>query len=366
MRFLKKVLIPTISLLISAAASACCGSPSVPESSGKPEITVDPDTVPPVSPDIDAYIPFISEPGTFAKGADVSWVTELESKGVKYYNEAGEETELMTLLRDECGIDAIRLRVWVNPTEGWSNIDDVLVKARRARELGMRLMIDFHFSDWWADPGKQNIPEAWKGMTLEETKKALASHVTDMLSLLKKYGIEPEWVQVGNETTTGMLWPLGSTSNGNNFSQLVNAGYDAVKAIFPDAIVIIHCDEGNLPAKYTYLYGKLEAEGARYDMIGMSLYPVTGSWQKTVSDCLSTIEMCQNTFKKPVMICEIGFDVNKPLEAQQMLQTMLDGALERDVKGIFWWEPESELGNTGYDKGAFSNGRPTGALSPFK
>lgn len=341
------------------------GNPSD-ENTENPELTADPVTVPPMSPESDAYIPFISEPGSFAKGADVSWITEMEANGEKFYNVAGQETELMKLLRDECGITAIRLRVWVDPTDGWNNVDDVLVKARRARELGLRLMIDFHFSDWWADPGKQVIPAAWSGMTLDQVKVAMAEHVTQMLTLLKDYDIEPEWVQVGNETPAGMMLPLGSTSNGTNFAQLVTAGYDAVKAIFPNAQVIVHCDEGNRSSKYTYLFGKLREGNARYDMIGMSLYPESGSWQQTVNDCLSTVEMCQKTFGKPVIICEIGYDVNKPLEAQQMLQTILDGALQRDVKGIFWWEPESTMANSGYGKGAFQNGRPTGALDPFK
>lgn len=331
---------------------------------GSPDLSVWPDTVPPYGPGSDAYVPLISEPGSFAKGADVGWVTELEAKGEKFYNSAGQATELMELLRNECGINSIRLRVWVDPADGWNNIDDVLVKARRARELGLRLMIDFHFSDYWADPAKQNIPTAWSGMTLEELKAAMTGHVNQMLTLLKYYNIEPEWVQIGNETTTGMMWPIGSTSTGDNFAQLVTTGYEAVKAVFPNSLVIVHCDEGNRQSKYDFLYGKLKS--ARYDMIGMSLYPPTGSWQKTVSDCLANITHCQQTFGKPVMICEIGYDVDKPLEAQQMLQTMLDGALERDVKGIFWWEPESTMENTGYGKGAFQNGRPTGALNPFK
>ena len=372
MKNLKIFALSAVALMVAFASAACSDNSKNPEpvipdpEETNPEMTVDPDTVAPMSPESDAYIPLISEPGSFAKGADVSWVTELEAKGEKFYDAAGQEIELMKLLRDECGINSIRLRVWVNPTDGWSNIDDVLVKSRRARELGLRLMIDFHFSDWWADPGKQNIPAAWAGMSIEELKVALASHVNDMLTLLKQYDIEPEWVQIGNETTTGMMWPIGSTATGNNFTQLVNAGYDAVKAVFPNSLVIVHCDRGNRPSLYNFLYGKLAAEGGRYDMIGMSLYPEPGSWQQTVADCLANAEACQKNFGKPVMICEIGYDVDKPLEAQNMLQNMIDGALERGVKGVFWWEPESTMENTGYGKGAFNNGRPTSALNPFK
>lgn len=374
MKVMKMLSFSAVALMVFAAVSCSTGKggpddpeqPTKPSDPNSPDVSVSPDVVPPLGPADDTYIPLISEPGSFAKGADVSWVTEMEAKGEKFYNSAGEEAELMELLRDECGINSIRLRVWVDPQDGWSDMDDVVVKARRARELGLRLMIDFHFSDTWADPSKQYMPSAWEGMTLEQARQAVASHVNDMLTLLKNYEIEPEWVQVGNETTTGMMWPLGSTSNGTNFSQLVTAGYNAVKTVFPNALVIVHCDEGNAAYKYEYLLGKLKLEGAKYDMIGMSLYPEPGSWQQTVTDCLSNIEACQKAYNKPVMICEIGYDADKPLEARQMLQTMLDGALERDVKGIFWWEPESTLANSGYGKGAFRDGRPTGALDPFK
>lgn len=370
-----KILILSAAAFIMAASVVSCSKntpgsddPSVPTpdtpSADAPVVSASPDTVPSLVPDANPDPTSVSERGSFAKGADVSWVTELESQGEKFYNEAGREMELMELLRDYCGINSIRLRVWVDPVDGWCNIDDVLVKARRAHNLGLRLMIDFHFSDWWADPGKQTIPVAWNGLTLGQLKEALASHITDMLSRLKAFDIEPEWVQVGNETTTGMLWPLGSTTQGDNFTQLVNAGYDTVKAIFPDASVIIHCDKGEDAWRYNYLFGKLEAEGARYDMIGMSLYPEPSNWDKTVNDCLSNIDAVQKAYKKPVMICEIGFNYKEPIKAEQMLQKMLDGALKRDVKGIFWWEPETPESN-GYDKGAFQNGRPTGALKPF-
>jgi len=101
-----------------------------------------------------------------------------------------------------------------NPASGWNNADDVLVKARRAAALGLRVMIDFHFSDSWADPGQQTVPAAWAGYDLPQMKTAVAAHVTSVLTKLKSFGITPEWVQVGNETRTGMLWPLGSSDNG--------------------------------------------------------------------------------------------------------------------------------------------------------
>ena len=157
----------------------------------------------------------VEEVTDFYKGADISWVTEMESKGHKFYNAAGKETECTALMK-EYGMNAIRLRVWVDPSkhDNWCDKEDVLVKAKRAKALGMEVMIDFHYSDWWADPAKQNIPASWKGHSYEEMKKDLANHTKEVLQLMKDNGITPKWVQVGNETTNGMLWSVQTNEQG--------------------------------------------------------------------------------------------------------------------------------------------------------
>ena len=129
--------------LLAAAAflCVCCGK--------APQTT--PETPPEVEPE-----------SFFCMGADISWVTEMEKNGYKFYNAAGQERELTALMK-ELGCNAIRLRVWVNPTGGWNGQADVVAKAKRAQALGLKLLIDFHYSDSWADPGKQNVPAAWKG-----------------------------------------------------------------------------------------------------------------------------------------------------------------------------------------------------------
>lgn len=178
----------------------------------------------------------IEKEAGFARGADVSWLTQMESEGRKFYTPGSdrEEMECMQLLRDHCGVNSIRLRVWVNPKDGWNNVDDVVLKARRAENLGLRTMIDFHFSDTWADPGHQEMPEAWKELSFDNLKIAVANHVNETLTALKNAGVTPEWVQVGNETTPGMILPVGSVDNPIQLTQLNNAGYDAVKAVFPE------------------------------------------------------------------------------------------------------------------------------------
>lgn len=308
--------------------------------------------------------------GTFARGADVSWITEFEQAGYTFQNKEGKSKELMELLRDDCGVDAIRLRVFVNPENsedirGWCNIDDVVVKARRAHALGLRLMIDFHFSDNWADPGKQAIPAAWEGMEIDQTLGAITGHVTEMMEALKHFGIEPEWVQIGNETRTGMLWPLGKHDNGDNFSRMVTAGTAAVKAVFPEALTIVHVDNGGDLGLYTRLFGLLQEQGAQYDMIGMSLYPSEASWEEDVEKCIANVPVVNSTYGKPVMLCEVGYDRSQPEIARSIMAMLMDRGRTAGLQGIFWWEPETPAAK-GYNKGCFDdNGCPTSALDPF-
>lgn len=307
---------------------------------------------------------------TFAKGADVSWVTQLEKEGEKFYNKEGKPTECMQLLRDECGVNAIRLRVWVNPKDGWNGIEDVMVKARRAKALGLRLMIDFHFSDHWADPGQQETPDAWKSYDMSQLKKAVAAHVEEMLGRLKAENIEPEWVQVGNETRTGMLYPLGNSKNEQNFTDLANAGYDAVKSVFPGTAVIIHIDNGYQLDLYTYIFSILKRCNGKYDMIGMSLYPSVDDWREKVNSCVANINTLAAMYGRPVMICEIGMDYDRPKESEEFVATLKEKCEKEtggNCKGIFWWEPEAPAGyNGGYNKGCFKDGHPTEALNAFK
>lgn len=316
-----------------------------------------------------------NEPGNcagFARGADVSWLTQMEAEGRKFYTPGDDrqEMECMQLLRDFCGVNSIRLRVWVNPKDGWNNIEDVVLKARRAENLGLRTMIDFHFSDTWADPGHQVMPEAWKNLSFDELTVAVGNHVAETLNALKNAGVAPEWVQVGNETTPGMMLPVGSVDNPVQLTRLNNAGYDAVKSVFPEAIVIVHLDGGNNQWAYDRMFDILEANGGKYDMIGMSLYPYwaeqqgeTGGWLKVANDCIANINHLKQKYAKPIMICEIGMPYDQGETCKQLISKMM-GA---DVEGIFYWEPQAPAGyNGGYTLGCFDNDAPTVALDAFK
>lgn len=313
--------------------------------------------------------PAYSVKTNFAKGADVGWLTEMEANGSKFYNRDGVEKECMELLRDDCGVNSIRLRVWVNPEKEWNSIPDVVAKAKRAKDLGMRLMIDFHFSDTWADPGKQYIPKAWENLSLDSLEIAVANHVTETLTALKEEGITPEWVQIGNETTNGMMWPVGTIDHPAELTALNNAGYDAAKAVFPETICIVHLDNGNDPAIYDRMFDILETNGGKYDMIGMSLYPFwvahnggDGRWETVADACIANIDRLKKKYGKPIMICEIGMPYNEAEDCRNLISKMMTA----DVEGIFYWEPEAQPGyNGGYTLGCFENDRPTVALDAF-
>lgn len=319
-----------------------------------------------------------------AKGADVSWLTEMEGDGVKFYNKEGKATECLALLRD-LGVNSIRLRVWVNPDGGWCGKDDVVKKACRAQQLGFRLMIDFHYSDIWADPAHQTVPAAWKGYTFEQMKQAVATHTTEVLKALRDRGVSNvEWVQVGNETRDGMLWNdldvsvTGRCSkNAANFAAYVNVGYDAVKDVYPSAKVIVHIDEGNTLSRYTWIFDELRNHGGKWDVIGMSLYPEDDNWQTQTTDCLNNIKKLSQQYSCKVVVSEVGM-WSGSAEAASMMKKMVDGCKDISAcEGIFYWEPEvyngwkpanyTTLGWNAYTKGAFDdNGKPTAVFDAFK
>lgn len=316
----------------------------------------------------------ITQAQDFAKGADISWLTEMEATGKKFYNSEGVQTECMTLLKS-LDMNAVRLRVWVNPTDGWCNAADLLVKARRASNLGMRIMIDFHYSDSWADPSKQTKPAAWTTYDLNGLKTAVANHTRDVLTLLKNNQIAVEWVQVGNETGNGMLWETGKASvSMSNYAALTTAGYDAVKEVYPNAKVIVHIHNGYDNNLFRWIFDGLKNNGGKWDIIGMSLYPswytVKNDWQSANNACLANMNDMVTRYNKEVMIVECGMSWDMAATAKSFLTDLISKT--KQVKngmgtGVFYWEPQSYGNWKGYTLGAFDNsGRPTVALDAFR
>lgn len=321
-----------------------------------------------------------SQPDTFAKGADISWITEYEADGRTFADFDGNEMECTALMK-QLGLNSIRLRVWVDPRDGWSSADDVLAKARRVRDLGMRLMIDFHYSDWWADPGKQVVPAAWADLDFEGVKAALADHTADVLQLLKDNGIDVEWVQVGNEITPGMMChrdfkTLEPFDNGGDidrfpqhFAELMTAGYEAAKSVYPDTKVICHIDCGAEMWRYDKVMGVMEQYGGKYDIIGMSLYPNMydgeRTWNETVDICIANVRQLHERYGCDLLICEVGTPYDMPDESYDTLSYLIAQCRETGCcPGVFYWEPEAD-GALGYKMGAFDGGRPTKAMKAF-
>ena len=312
----------------------------------------------------------VSDSKEFIKGADVSWVTEMEQAGKKFYDSAGTEVECMQLLKN-LGMNAIRLRVWVNPVDGWCNTADVVNKALRAKSLGMKILINFHYSDWWADPGKQNKPAAWLTQDIDSLKISVATHTTEVLQTLKATGILPEWVQVGNETNDGMLWPEGRAStNMKNFAQLINSGYDAVKSVDTSIRVIAHISNGYDNKLFRWMFDGLKSNGAKYDIIAMSLYPSVSNWQTYNLQCLGNIKDMVSRYGKDVMIAEVGMPWTDSVACKAFISDLITKVKSLDDYrglGVFYWEPESYDNWKGYTLGAFNNrGKPTVALDGFK
>ncbi len=303
----------------------------------------------------------------FARGADVGWLSEMEAAGRKFYNSRGEEADCLQVLKEK-GIHAIRLRVWVNPLNGWCGQDDVVKMAKRARQQGFRIMIDFHYSDSWADPGQQPKPAAWKTHSFKQLNKDVYQHTLAVLQALQKNGIYPEWVQVGNEITNGMLWPDGDTKHFSQLAQLVNSGYRAVKKAGKNIAVVVHVDRGFQNSLFRHFFDSLKIHGGRWDMIGISLYPDTTNWQQLDSLCLLNMQDMISRYHTPVMVCEVGMDAQAAVAGYAFLkdiiyktQSLPDGM----GKGVFYWEPESYQWKN-YPKGAFdTNGQPTHAMDAF-
>ena len=309
---------------------------------------------------------------SFWLGADISGTTQLESNGEKLYN-AKDEIRENTALMKELGLNAVRLRVWVNPRGGWSGAEDVLEMAKRAKYYDMAVMIDFHYSDWWADPGKQHIPAAWQYMSYDEMKNALAQHTEDVLSLLKKNNIDVKWVQVGNETTNGFLWPMGRASdNMEKYAGFTEVGYQAVKKVYPNAQVIIHIDGGCDQKRYDFIFDGLKKFGAHYDMIGLSVYPywdvvakLESDWKGSVRDFTANIKHLYEKYGKETMVVETGAESKHPKEGYIIMKAVINAAKNDcggHCHGVFYWAPELE---GQYPLGAFDNHRPTEIMKAF-
>ncbi len=310
----------------------------------------------------------------FVKGADIGWLQQMEATGYKFYDSTGTQKDCMQILKDH-GINTVRLRVWVNPSSdkvnGHCSKKEVAAIALRAKNMGMRIMIDFHYSDSWADPGKQTKPAAWAGDTFNQLLTHLYNHTYEVIDTLKSIGVTPQWVQVGNEIPGGILWPDGSTSNWPQLAQLLNKGYDAVKAVDGNIKVIIHLDQGNDNAKFRTFFDNAVTNNVKYDIIGASYYPywLGSDYTTTINNLGANLNDISARYSKDVMVVEVGGDYTKVQNTYNMLVAVMNKVKAvpgNKGLGVIYWEPEGEKTWSGYQLSCWgSDGKPTAALNAF-
>ncbi len=311
---------------------------------------------------------------TISKGADISWMTEMESSGFTWKDNNGNSKQLMPLLK-EYDLDAVRLRVWVNPdisdANGWCDIDDLVAKAELAKDAGLEVMICIHYSDWWADPSKQTKPAAWNNFTIPQLETAVYNHTTDILTALNAKGITPKWVQIGNETNDGMLWNSGKASTGGfaNYAKFLNAGTNAVKTFNNSIKTILHIASGNNNSLFRWNIDGLINNGltsSRLDIVGMSLYPDENNWISMVDDTYTNMLDIKTRYNKDVMMAEVGFASNKPDISYQFLTYMIEKTKQANGSGVFYWEPIAHKNWKSYSKGAWDeDGSPSITMDAF-
>ena len=309
-----------------------------------------------------------------AKGGDVSWLPQMEATGFKFFESDGTETDCLEILKNR-GMNTVRLRVFVNPSNspqnGHCSKEETVVMAVRAKELGMRVMIDFHYSDTWADPANQTKPAAWANCTFAALKDSVYQHTHDVLNALKAAGVTPEWVQIGNEIPGGMLWPEGSYTNFGQLSALVNKGYDATKDIDSNIKVIVHIDKGNDNSRFRWFFDLALSNGMKFDVIGASYYPywLGSDYTATINDLETNLNDMVTRYDKDVMVVEVGGDYTLVQNTQDMLNQVISivrGIPGQRGLGVIYWEPEGAKSWSNYQLNCWqNNGKPSLALDAF-
>lgn len=301
-------------------------------------------------------------PEDFIFGMDASCVPALENSGVKYYDFNGQEQDVFKTLAEN-GINYIRVRVWNHPFDengngfggGNCDIQNAVVIGRRATQYGMKLLVNFHYSDFWADPNKQMVPLAWKDMDIAQKAQALYDYTRESLQLLKDAGVDVGMVQVGNETTGKMC----GESSWDNICALMSAGSRAVREIFPSALVAVHFTNPEKSGNYRYYAQQLAKYQVDYDVFASSYYSY---WHGSVWNLSNVLTEISEDFHKKVMVAETSYaytdqdtdfsgnTISSDTQVAKKYSYSIDGQMKaiRDVVktvaeipggiGVFYWE----------------------------
>lgn len=303
----------------------------------------------------------------FIQGMDMSFIDEIETFGGTY-EENGEAVDALVILKRN-GVNAIRLRIWNEPAGGFCNLERTVLIAKRIKALGMHFLLDFHYSDKWADPANQWKPKAWEFLSFDALNNAVYDYTKHVLSELQMHGALPEMVQIGNEITPGMLWNDGKVDGEfdtdeqwEKFTSLVKSGIAAARAVDPAINVMIHIDRGgDLPASRKF-FERFQRHQVEFDTIGLSFYPW---WHGTLEDLRSNLAELATTFGKNINVVETAypwtlerpegrqFIVDKEQQLHEGYPATVEGqanylrdfiSIIKDTPegkgiGFYWWEP---------------------------
>lgn len=238
------------------------------------------------------------------RGADISSLKKSEDMGGVYADENDHQDDALKILHDH-NMNYARIRVWVNSPDGYHGKTQLLEMAKRLKDLNIKLLVDFHYADSWADPGKQPKPKAWGNLDFGSLKKALHEHTYDICSNLKKQGTPPDMVQIGNEISNGMLWPDGKNDRDfDNLAALVKEGCRAVKGCCPEALIMLHVDNGGNNKLFRWWFDNILQQGVSFDLIGTSYYPY---WHGTLFDLQVNLNDIAERYEKGIVVVETAY-----------------------------------------------------------
>ncbi len=299
-------------------------------------------------------------------GADLSFVKEAEDNGF-VFKENGQPKAGIQIFKDH-GYNWVRLRLFHTPTELPNNLEYTIALAKEAKKRGFKFLLDYHYSDTWADPQKQFLPKAWEGKTQGELESLVYEYTQTTMAEFRKADVFPDMVQIGNEISAGMLWPNGKLpENWDNFAALIQAGINGVYASCennPCPEIMIHIDKGGDKQFTKYFYDKLNSYNIKYDVIGQSYYPW---WHGSLLDLRECLNFTANEYEKNVILVETAYNFrlqeyknNKapfpetPEGQKEFLEEVNNIILSvpngRGI-GIFWWEPAAP--NRGFESRTF-------------
>ena len=289
----------------------------------------------------------------YAVGADISWLQSQEDDGT-VFSDGGVEGDAMEILRDN-GFNYIRLRLFVNPRselgysrrEGYCDLEHTLTMAKRIKDAGMYFLLDFHYSDNWADPQKQIMPQAWQTFSYDEVCAAVYEHTKEVLVALESQGTAPDMVQVGNEVSNGMLWPYGSVRHSfEGLCGLLKEGVRAVREYAPSAEVMLHVALSGQAEESERFFDAMAEYGVEYDIIGQSYYP---EWHGTLEELEVNTNALVRKYNKPLIVVEYR---DHYLDIERIVSSLPDGL----GRGTFIWEATSPHWGKLFDE--------TGAATP--